>query len=108
VKLDASIIFAPAGELVPVALNALDRGGRLVLAGIHMTDIPQMEYRALYGERIVRSVSNNTRDDGHGFLEEAARIPVQIHANQYPLSRADQALRDLKHDAIAGAAVLVT
>src|SRR5947209_4485219 len=74
VKLDAAIIFAPAGKLVPVALAALDKGGVLVLGGIHMSPIPSFEYSLIYGERVVRSVANNTRDDGREFLAEAARI----------------------------------
>ena len=106
-KLDASIIFAPAGGLVPTALRALDKGGRLVLAGIHMSPIPKIDYALLYGERVVRTVANNTRADGDEFLAEAARIPITTHVHEYPLEQADQALRDLKHDAIRGAAVLV-
>lgn len=107
-RLDASIVFAPAGELVPVALEALDDGGRLVLAGIHMSPIPRLPYRLLYRERVVRSVANNTRADGRAFLAEAARIPIETHVVQYSITDADRALRDLKHDAIRGAAVLVT
>src|SRR6476660_1380635 len=76
VKLDAAIIFAPAGEIVPAALAALDKGGTLVLGGIYMTPIPEFEYPLLYGERVIRSVANNTRQDGHQFLAEAAAIPV--------------------------------
>jgi propanol-preferring alcohol dehydrogenase len=107
VKLDAAIIFAPAGELVPVALHALDRGGALVLGGIHMSDIPTFQYRLLYGERSVRSVANNTREDGREFLEEAARINVRTHVRRFPLSEANEALLALKHDAVRGAGVLV-
>jgi propanol-preferring alcohol dehydrogenase len=107
VKLDASIIFAPAGELVPVALQGLEKGGMLVLGGIHMSTIPAFEYPLIYGERGIRSVANNTRADGREFLEEAARIPVQTHVECFPLSRANDALIALKHDAIKGAGVLM-
>ncbi len=107
VKLDAAIIFAPAGELVPVALKALDKGGVLVLGGIHMSPIPQFEYSLIYGERVVRSVANNTREDGREFLAEAALIPLQTHIQTFPLEQANEALIALKHDAIRGAAVLV-
>lgn len=106
VKLDASIIFAPAGEIVPHALKALDKGGRLICGGIHMSDIPAIPYRDLYGERSITSVTNNTRDDGRAFLEEAARIGVQTHIETFPLEKANEALCALKHDAIRGAAVL--
>jgi propanol-preferring alcohol dehydrogenase len=106
VKLDAAIIFAPAGELVPVALNALERGGTLVLGGIHMSAIPSFAYALLYGERVVRSVANNTRDDGREFLAEAERIPVRTHVESFRLDQANDALIALKHDAIRGAGVL--
>jgi propanol-preferring alcohol dehydrogenase len=107
VKLDAAIIFAPAGELVPAALRALDKGATLVLGGIHMSPIPSFEYALLYGERVVRSVANNTREDGREFLAEAARVPVRTHVETFPLERAGDALVALKHDAIRGAGVLV-
>jgi len=106
-KLDAAIIFAPAGELVPAALGALDRGGTLVLGGIHMSDVPSFPYRLIYGERSVRSVANNTREDGREFLAEAARVPVRTYVETFPLERANDALVALKHDAIRGAGVLV-
>ncbi|HWW73975.1 MAG TPA: hypothetical protein VNZ44_01185 [Pyrinomonadaceae bacterium] len=106
-KLDAAIIFAPAGELVPAALKALDKGGTLVLGGIHMSDIPSFPYRLIYGERVVRSVANNTREDGREFLAEAARVPVRTHVETFPLEAANDALAALKHDAIRGAGVLV-
>ena len=106
VKLDASIIFAPAGEIVPAALSALDRGGSLVLGGIHMSPIPQFDYELLYGERLIRSVANNTREDGREFLAEAASIPVKTSVQEFSLDQANDALIALKHDAIRGAAVL--
>jgi propanol-preferring alcohol dehydrogenase len=106
VALDAAIIFAPAGELVPPALRAVKRGGVVVLGGIHMSDIPSMPYELLYGERVLRSVANNTRQDGHDFLETAARIPIRPRVEVYPLSRVNQALQALKHDAVRGAIVL--
>ncbi len=105
-KLDASIVFAPAGEIVPVALAALDAGGTLVLGGIHMSPIPSFPYELIYRERVVRSVANNTRDDGRRFLAEAARIPVRTHVVEFPLERANEALIALARDAIRGAGVL--
>lgn len=106
-KLDAAIIFAPAGELVPVALRAVDKGGILVLGGMHMSAIPSLEYALLYGERVVRSVANNTREDGREFLSEAARIPIRTHTETFPLEQANDALVALRHDAIKGAGVLL-
>ncbi|HVZ93400.1 MAG TPA: zinc-dependent alcohol dehydrogenase family protein [Phycisphaerales bacterium] len=107
VKLHASIIFAPAGELVPPALAALDKGGVLVLGGIHMSDIPSLNYPLIYGERVIRSVTNNTREDGREFLAEAAAIPVRTHVEVFDgLDRVNDALRALKHDAIKGAGVV--
>lgn len=105
-KLDAAIIFAPAGELVPAALDASKKGGRIVLGGIHMSPIPQMEYRLLYHERVIRSVANNTRQDGEDFLRLAAEIPVRTAVQTFPLADANAALAALKHDAVRGAAVL--
>jgi len=107
VTLDAAVIFAPAGELVPVALAALDKGGTLVLGGIHMSDTPPIPYELLYRERVVRSVANNTRDDGRAFLAEAARLPVRTHVRTFPLEEANEALVALKNDALRGAGVLV-
>ncbi len=107
VKLDASIVFAPAGEIVPVALKALDRDGRLVLGGIHMSAIPEFPYRDIYWERVIRSVANNTRQDGREFITEAARANIQTHTETFPLADANEALTALKHDAIKGAGVLV-
>jgi len=106
VKLDGAIIFAPAGELVPPALSALDKGGTLVLGGIHMSDIPPLPYKLLYHERVIRTVANNTRQDGRDFLELAARIPVRTSVEVYPLTDANRALQSLKNDVIRGAAVL--
>lgn len=106
VKLDASIIFAPAGELVPVALKAMAKGGTLVLGGIHMSSIPSFDYTLIYGERTVRSVANNTRADGREFLLEAARIPLRTHVRTFSFEQANDALLALKSDAIAGAGVL--
>ena len=105
-KLDAAIIFAPAGEIVPAALKALRKGGRLVLGGIHMSQIPPLDYSLLYQERVIRSVANNTRQDGEDFLRVAAEIPVRTRVQIFPLSEANQALNSLKNDAIPGAAVL--
>ena len=107
VRLDAAIIFAPAGELVPTALQALDKGATLVLGGIYMSPVPEFEYALIYGERIVRSVANNTREDGHEFLREAARIPVRTSIRTFPLEDANEALIALKSDAIRGAGVLI-
>lgn len=107
VKLDASIIFAPAGEIVPAALSALDRDGRLVLGGIHMSAIPEFPYRDIYWERVIRSVANNTRADGREFIAEAVKADIQTHTEVFPLAEANEALLALKQDAIKGAGVLV-
>ncbi|MCA9286502.1 MAG: zinc-dependent alcohol dehydrogenase family protein [Phycisphaerales bacterium] len=104
--LDAAVIFAPAGELVPPALEALDKGGTLVLGGIHMSDVPPLEYRLLYQERVVRSVANNTRNDAQAFLAEAAEAHVRTSVQTFPFDRANEALEALRNDAIRGAAVL--
>jgi propanol-preferring alcohol dehydrogenase len=106
--LDAALLFAPVGTLVPVALEALDRGGTLAIAGIHLSDIPPLGYeRHLFEERTLRSVTANTRDDGRALLAAAERIGVHVEAVPYPFERADAALRDLAHDRITGAAVLI-
>lgn len=105
-KLDASIIFAPAGELVPPALQALKKGGRLILGGIHMSPIPSFAYPLIYYERSIRSVANNTRDDGHEFMKLAAQIPIRTEVQVFPLDLANRALNALKHDGIRGAGVL--
>ncbi len=104
--LGAAIIFAPAGELVPVALRALDPGGVVVCAGIHMSPIPSFDYELLWHERSIRSVANLTRRDGHEFLELAPAVPVQTHVSTYPLEEANAALDDLRHGRFRGAAVL--
>ena len=105
--LDSAIIFAPAGEIVPAALSALDRGGTLVVAGIHLTDIPSLRYTDhLFQERQVRSVTANTRRDGEEFLAIAARIGLQVETTPYALEQADRALEDLAADRVKGAAVL--
>lgn len=105
-KLDSAIVFAPAGEIVPAALKALKKGGTLALGGIHMSTIPPLDYNLLYQERVVRSVANNTRQDGHDFLRVAAEIPIQTEIEVFPLREANRALNALKNDAIRGAAVL--
>lgn len=106
VKLDGAIIFAPAGELVLPALRALGKGSTLVLGGIHMSDIPPLPYQLLYHERVIRSVANNTRQDGQDFLRLAASIPIRTKVEVYPLVNANQALQSLKNDIVRGAAVL--
>ena len=105
-KLDAAIIFAPAGEIVPAALKALKKGGALVLGGIHMSSIPSFDYQLLYQERVIRTVANNTRQDGEDFLRVVAEIPIRTRVQVFPLAEANRALNALKNDAIPGAAVL--
>jgi len=106
-KLHGSIIFAPAGELVPPALRALERGGTLALAGIHMSPIPSLDYdRDIFGERVIRSVTANTRQDGLDLLREAAAIPIKPHTVRFPLEEANRALQELKAGTFQGAAVL--
>ncbi|WP_307458184.1 zinc-dependent alcohol dehydrogenase family protein [Pseudarthrobacter oxydans] len=105
--LDSAILFAPAGSLVPVALRALDRGGTLAVAGIHLSDIPPLHYAAeLFQERQLRSVTANTRADGEEFFRVAAEIPLRPTTVPYPFSAADKALLDLSEDRVTGAAVL--
>ena len=107
-KLDSAVIFAPVGEVVPVAMRALDRGGVLTIAGIHLTDVPPLNYeRELFLEREIRSVTANTRADGEEFLHLAAAIGVDPHVHPRPLSAARATLQDLARDAYTGAAVLV-
>jgi propanol-preferring alcohol dehydrogenase len=106
-KLHSAIIFAPAGELVPVALEALDRGGTLALAGIYMTDVPSMNYTThLFYEHNIRSVTANTRQDGRELLQLAKDVPLHTHIEEFPLEKANEALWRLRHDQINGAAVL--
>jgi propanol-preferring alcohol dehydrogenase len=104
--LDSAILYAPVGDLVPLALQALDRGGILAIAGIHLSNIPSLEYEWLFQERQIRSVTANTRRDGEEFLEIAARIPIRPTTTPYPFTAADQALIDLAEDRVDGAAVL--
>jgi propanol-preferring alcohol dehydrogenase len=104
--LDAAIVFAPVGALVPAALRALDRGGVVVCAGIHMSDIPSFPYELLWEERAVRSVANLTRQDGEELLALAPQVPVVTHVEPFPLAEANEALERLRSGAIAGAAVL--
>jgi propanol-preferring alcohol dehydrogenase len=104
--LDAAILFAPAGELVPAALRAVAKGGVVVCGGIHMSDIPSFPYDLLWGERTVRSVANLTRADGEEFLALAPRVPVRTEVRSFPLAEANQALEALRTGAIRGAAVV--
>ena len=104
--LDAAILFAPAGDLVPTALRAVAKGGTVVCAGIHMSDIPSFPYEILWGERTVRSVANLTRKDGEEFLKLAPKIPIHSEVTVYPLEKANEALSDLREGKLQGAAVL--
>jgi propanol-preferring alcohol dehydrogenase len=106
--LDAAIIFAPVGTLVPAALRAVARGGTVVCAGIHMSDIPSFPYEILWGERSIRSVANLTRQDGLEFLRFAPKVPVQTEVTSFPLEQANDALQTLRDGKIRGAAVLVS
>mgnify|MGYP001142144457 FL=1 len=105
--LDAALVFAPVGALVPAALGSVRKGGVVVCGGIHMSDIPSFPYSLLWGERIVRSVANLARKDGEEFLSLAARARVRSHGRPYPLERANEALADLREGRLEGAAVLV-
>jgi alcohol dehydrogenase, propanol-preferring len=105
-ELDAAIIFAPVGALVPAALRAVRKHGSVVCAGIHMTDIPTFPYELLWGERIVRSVANLTREDGRAFLELAPKVPVRVEIEVFPLAHANEALDRMRSGALRGAAVL--
>ena len=107
VALDAAILFAPAGELVPLALRAVRKGGIVVCGGIHMSDIPSFPYADLWGERTIRSVANLTRQDGEAFLAIAGRRELRIATKAYPLAEANRALADLRSGVLQGAAVLV-
>jgi propanol-preferring alcohol dehydrogenase len=104
--LDAALLFAPVGALVPLALQAVRPGGTVVCAGIHMSDIPSFPYRWLWGERRIVSVANLTRADGEAFMRVAAELPLRVHAVPYPLADANRALDDLRAGRLAGAAVL--
>lgn len=106
-KLDAAIIFASVGALVPTALRALAKGGVLVLGGIHMSDIPAMPYEILWGERSIRSIANLTREDGLEFMQVAARIPLRMAVTTFALAQANEALRRLREGELTAAAVLV-
>ncbi len=105
-ELDAAIIFAPVGPLVPEALRAVRKGGTVVCAGIHMSDIPSFPYNILWGERVIRSVANLTRKDGEDFLALAPKIPIKTEVTPYPLDRVNDALDDLRHGRFTGAAVV--
>jgi len=105
--LDAAIIFAPIGELIPTALKALRKGGKVVCAGIHMSEIPHFSYDLLWGERSVESIANLTRRDGEEFLKLATEIPIKTSVTTYPLEKANEALADLRSGSITGTAVLI-
>ncbi|SHF41587.1 alcohol dehydrogenase, propanol-preferring [Modicisalibacter ilicicola DSM 19980] len=107
VKLDAAIIFAPVGELIPIALSHVRPGGTVVCGGIHMSEIPAFPYRLLWEERCLRSVANLTRRDGEEFLALAPTIPIETSTRRYPLEQANQALDDLRAGRLSGAAVLI-
>lgn len=107
VELDAAIIFAPVGPLVPLALKAVRKGGRVVCAGIHMTDIPAFPYRDLWEERSILSVANLTRADGREFMEVAGKVSIQTHTTAYPLDQANEALDALRSGHVEGAVVLI-
>jgi alcohol dehydrogenase, propanol-preferring len=106
-ELDAAIIFAPAGDLVPIALRATAKGGSVVCAGIHMSDIPGFPYELLWGERVLRSVANLTRADAAEFMELAPRVPVLTRVEEFPLGQANEAVERLRTGRVRGAAVLV-
>jgi propanol-preferring alcohol dehydrogenase len=105
--LDAAIIFAPVGSLVPAALRAVKKGGRVVCGGIHMSDIPSFPFRILWEERQVLSVANLTREDAHEFLAVAPQVGVKTEVTRYPLAQANEALADLREGRLQGAAVLI-
>lgn len=106
-ELDAAIIFAPVGSLVPTALKAVAKGGVVVCAGIHMSDIPSFPYSTLWGERVIRSVANLTRGDGEGLMRIAPKVPIRTHVETHPLEQANLALAKLRAGEVVGAAVLV-
>jgi propanol-preferring alcohol dehydrogenase len=106
--LDAAVLFAPVGDIVPFALRAIDKGGTLSIAGIHLSDIPPLRYATdMFDERAMTSTTANTRRDGEALLDLANRVPLRVETTLYPFTDADQALRDLAHDRVNGAAVLV-
>jgi propanol-preferring alcohol dehydrogenase len=105
--LDAALLFAPVGALVPAALGAVAKGGTVVCAGIHMSEIPAFPYALLWGERVVRSVANLTRQDGRDFFARAAKVDLRTTVTPYPLREANAALEDLRSGRLQGAAVLV-
>jgi alcohol dehydrogenase, propanol-preferring len=104
--LDAALIFAPVGNLVPKALKAIDKGGSVVCAGIHMSEIPSFPYELIYGERILRSVANLTRENGEEFFKIASKLKIHAQITSYPLEEANQALQDLREGKITGSAVI--
>jgi propanol-preferring alcohol dehydrogenase len=106
--LDAAIIFAPIGSLIPAALRTVRKGGAVIAAGIHMSDIPAFPYQVLWGERVVRSVANLTRSDGNEFMAIAAAMPIATKITRFALEDANQALEQLRRGQFTGAAVLVT
>ncbi len=106
-ELDAAILFAPVGALVPAGLRAVRKGGRVIAAGIHMSDIPSFPYDILWNERVLRSVANLTRADGEEFMELAAEAPIKTTVTPYPLEKANEALADLRAGRLVGAAVLI-
>jgi alcohol dehydrogenase, propanol-preferring len=106
-ELDAAIVFAPVGELVPAALRATAKGGTVVCGGIHMSDIPSLPYELLWGERVLRSVANLTRADGEEFLQLAPQVPVRSQVEKFALEQANEALARLRAGQVRGAAVLV-
>ena len=106
-RLDSAIVFAPAGELVPPALEALDRGGTLALAGIHMSPVPTLDYgRHLFLEKNVRSVTSNTRADGEALLRLASRLAIEVHTTTYSFEEVDRALEDLQGGRVSGSLVV--
>jgi len=107
VKVDSSIVFAPSGEVVPYALKAVNKGGVVSVASIHMTPIPSLDYeKDLFHEKSLCSVEANTKKDGDDFLKIATEVPIQCHTTLYDLDKANQALQDLKHHRLQGSAVL--
>ncbi|HTT09416.1 MAG TPA: alcohol dehydrogenase, partial [Burkholderiaceae bacterium] len=105
--LDAAIVFAPVGALVPAALEAVKKGGSVICGGIHMSDIPAFPYALLWGERRVQSIANLTREDGARFMEVAAKVPLKTEVTTYPLAQANAALAALRSGTLTGAAVLL-